>query len=118
MTEKKNFYQIVRLENTWKNVDPEKEAVIGQRLVLVSERAATLFISQYIDDIEMFEYARYAIDPGENVIDLKDLRIIHPRILDSEGRPFAYQAGIRVFAAGFEEMTADSSMVPAFFLQV
>ena len=60
--------------------------------------------AHWIDDIEMFEYARYAIDPGENIIDLKDLRIIHPRILDSEGRPFAYQAGIRVFAAGFDEM--------------
>ena len=111
MSEKEVFYQIVHFENQWKEISADGNlAVISSNLVLRSSRAATLFISQEIDGIEMFEAARYAVAEGENHIELKDLKIIKPRTVASDGSVFQYNIGVRVFGAGLDEVVAGNSI--------
>lgn len=111
MSEQNIFYRIVRLENQWKDVAEDgKSAVISSTLVLYAEHAATLFISQEIDGIEMFEAARYSVEKGENRLVLKDLKIVKPRKTTANGEIFSYQTGVRVFAAGLDEVIAGNAM--------
>jgi len=104
MTDKKVFYEIAELKNTWSSDPSGKEAVISQEIVLRCDRAATMFIAQYIDDIEIFEAMRYPAEKGDNRIRLRPMRIIRPRQTGQDGAPFTYTAGVHVFAGGYDEI--------------
>ncbi|MBO5959724.1 MAG: hypothetical protein J6Q65_06340, partial [Lentisphaeria bacterium] len=65
------------------------------------ERAATLFISQYIDDLEMFAPVRYELQKGCQAIFLKPMRVIHPHTGE-------YRLSVKVMAS-----STDSKQVEA-----
>lgn len=96
----KEFFTIKRVVNTVSLNSEETEAVISQVIELDCSRAGTLFISQHLDDIEMFESARFLVDRGFNCIPLKQLRVIRPRFADADGVPVFYKLAVQVFAAG------------------
>lgn len=75
------------------------EAHIRPVLEVDLERAATLFISQYIDELEMFASVRYELQKGSQAIFLKSMRVIRPHT-------GAYRFSVKVMAA-----SADSKQV-------
>lgn len=77
------------------------EANIRPVLEVELERAATLFISQYIDDLEMFAPVRYELQNGAQAIFLKPMRVIRPHA-------GTYRFSIKVMAS-----SADSKQVEA-----
>lgn len=77
------------------------EAHIRPLLEVELERAATLFISQQIDDLEMFAPVRYELQKGSQAVFLKPMRVIRPH----NG---IYRFAIRVMASA-----ADSKPVEA-----
>lgn len=102
MKEIKQFYQLVELVNTIEVSSDRVEARIAQTLVIESERAATLFISQHIDGIEMYESARYPVGQGRTTLTLREMKVFAPRFVAKDGTQICYSLGVAVFAAGFE----------------
>lgn len=111
MTEKANggFYKICVLENKIALSGDGLEAQILQVVEIESERAATLFISQLLDDIEIFESARYLVEKGRTRLELRKMRVVRPRLMNSDGSPFYYKIGVGVFSPGCD-MTDESEM--------
>ncbi len=74
-------------------LNPDKtEAHIRPLTEISMERAATLFIAQYIDDMEIYPATRYELEKGIQSIFLKNMRVIRPR----SGQ---YKISIKVFAS-------------------
>jgi len=96
----KNFFRLNKLTHIILLSADSKEAVIEQSIELEAERAGVVFISQHLDDIEMYEAARFLVEKGSNRILLKNMRIIRPRFVNPEGEPVTYKMGIAAFAAG------------------
>lgn len=80
------------------------EAHIRPVLEMELERAATLFISQYIDDLEMFAPVRYELQNGAQAIFLKPMRVIRPH-------SGAYRFSVRVMAASADSKPVEVSEV-------
>ncbi len=70
----------------------QTEAHIRPLAEIEMTRAATLFIAQYIDDMEMFPATRYELDKGLQSVFLKSMRIIQPRGGE-------YKISLKVFAS-------------------
>ena len=73
------IFKILAFRNQIHLNESETEATIRPVLEIELERAATLFISQSIDGMEMFEPVRYELKNGPQSIFLKTMRVIHPR---------------------------------------
>ncbi len=72
------IFEIKGYKNQTRLSENGLEAHIRPVLELELERAATLFISQYIDDLEMFAPVRYELQIGSQAIFLKPMRVIRP----------------------------------------
>lgn len=82
-------FQIISFKNQIRLNPDATEAHIRPLVEIMLEHAATLFISQTIDDMEMFEPVRYELGKGTQSVFLKTMRIIRP----SAG---SYKVGITV----------------------
>ena len=80
------------------------EAHIRPVLEVELERAATLFISQYIDDLEMFAPVRYEQQNGSQAIFLKPMRVIRPHT-------GSYRFSVKVMAASADSKPVEVSEV-------
>lgn len=88
-----SFFRVVTFRNQIHLNESEMEALIRPVLEIDLDRAGTVFISQFIDRMEMIEAVRYPLDTGRSSLMLKPMRIIRPR----EGE---YEISIRLSASG------------------
>ena len=65
------------------------EAYISPVVEIEMERAATVFIAQSIDGMELFAPVRYTLEKGPQSVLLKTMRVVQPR-------PGIYKIGISV----------------------
>lgn len=96
------IFAIKRYKNQIRLNENGTEAHIRPLLEVELERAATLFISQYIDDLEMFAPVRYELQKGDQAIFLKPMRVIRPH----EG---VYRFSIKVMAASAESKQVEET---------
>ncbi len=90
--EKTELFEIRAFRNQIRVNGDQTEAHIRPIAEIEMTRAATLFIAQYIDDMEMYPATRYELDKGLQSVFLKNMRIIRPR----NGE---YKISIKVFAS-------------------
>ncbi len=98
------FYEVLSLKNRVerRGGGNASAASVFQIVEIESERDGIVFISQHLDGIEMFEAVRYPLVKGRNVLELKPMRIVNPRLAGPGCGSVSYLGGIAVFASGAE----------------
>lgn len=95
------FFQVARLasERVW-SAD-RHDLTIRQTLVLDSDCAATIIVSQHIDGFDMVEGVRHSLQKGRNELHLSEMKIVNAHL--SNG---VYELSVRIYAAGIDPVAA------------
>lgn len=83
------IFTVRMMKNQIRLNEAATEAYIRPVVEIEMERAATVFIAQSIDGMELFAPIRYTLEKGRQSVLLKTMRVVQPR-------PGIYKVGISV----------------------
>jgi len=105
------IFTVHTLKNQIRLNETATEAYIRPIVEIELERAATVFIAQSIDGMELFAPVRYPLEKGRQAVLLKTMRVIQPR----RGASYKIAVSVSVSANGAspEEHAADCILIEA-----
>ena len=86
------------------------QVLIDQTLELECDCGSIVIIEQHIDGMTMIEGVRHPITAGNNILELKQMRIVNPRTVRPDGEPALYDLAVRVYAVGLDPITVSESV--------